>query len=76
MDIFTGYGMSETCPILTLAHLKPHMRRPWDEERQLRIRCKTGLPIPLVDLRIVDEDDERRAPRRQDPGEIVVRARG
>jgi acyl-CoA synthetase (AMP-forming)/AMP-acid ligase II len=23
MDVFTGYGMSETCPILTLAQLKP-----------------------------------------------------
>ncbi len=29
VDIFTGYGMSETCPILTLAQLKPHMR-DWD----------------------------------------------
>jgi len=45
IDIFTGYGMSETCPLLTLAHLKPHML-DWDEERQLEIRCKTGLPMP------------------------------
>ena len=25
IDLFTGYGMSETCPILTLAHLTPEM---------------------------------------------------
>ena len=25
INVFTGYGMSETCPILTLANFKPHM---------------------------------------------------
>ena len=25
IDVFTGYGMSETCPILTLSHLTPEM---------------------------------------------------
>ncbi len=33
IDIIAGYGMSETCPILTLAHLRPHMR-DWDAEAQ------------------------------------------
>ena len=55
VDIFAAYGMSETCPILVFAQLKPHMQ-DWDEEQQLEIRCKTGLPIPMVDLRIVDEE--------------------
>ena len=45
IDVYTGYGMSETCPVLTLAHLKPHMM-DWDLERQIDIRCRTGLPIP------------------------------
>jgi len=73
VDVFTAYGMSETCPILTLAQLKPHMR-DWDEERQLEIRCKTGLPIPLVELRVVDEEMNDLPHDGKTPGEVVVRA--
>ncbi|MDS4041993.1 MAG: fatty acid--CoA ligase [Candidatus Competibacter sp.] len=73
VDIFTGYGMSETCPLLTLAHLKPHML-DWDEERQLDIRCKTGLPLPLVELRVVDEEMNDLPHDGKTPGEVVVRA--
>ncbi len=73
VDIFTGYGMSETCPLLTLAHLKPHML-DWDEERQLEIRCKTGLPLPLVELRVVDEDLNDLPHDGKTPGEVVVRS--
>src|SRR2546426_8033377 len=43
IDIFAGYGMSETCPVLTLAHLKSHMEI-WDIDRQVEVRCKTGRP--------------------------------
>ncbi|MFZ5584545.1 MAG: fatty acid--CoA ligase [Thermodesulfobacteriota bacterium] len=73
IDIHTGYGMSETGPILTLALLKPG-RLDADLEYQLDIRTKTGLPIPLVDLRVVDPQ-MKDAPRDgRTPGEIVVRA--
>lgn len=73
VDIFTGYGMSETCPILTLAQLQPNMV-DLDTPAQVDVRCKTGLPIPLVDLRVVDEamadvDHDGKA-----SGEIVVRS--
>ena len=55
IELFHGYGMSETCPILTLANMKPHMM-DWDMERQLDVRTKTGFPIPLVDLKITDQE--------------------
>ena len=73
VDIFAAYGMSETCPILVFAQLKPHMQ-DWDEERQLEIRCKTGLPIPMVDLRIVDEELNDLPHDGVSQGEIVVRS--
>ncbi len=31
INIYTAYGMSETCPVLTVANLKPHML-DWKEE--------------------------------------------
>jgi fatty-acyl-CoA synthase len=73
INVFTGYGMSETCPVLTLAHLKPHMA-DWDYERQMEIRCRTGLPIPLVYLRIVDANGQEQPADGTSVGEVVVRA--
>ncbi|MBI5017203.1 MAG: fatty acid--CoA ligase [Deltaproteobacteria bacterium] len=73
IDIFTGYGMSETCPILTLAHLSPELG-DLDEDQAVEIRCKTGRPLPLVDLRIVDETMADVPHDGKATGEIVVRA--
>jgi fatty-acyl-CoA synthase len=73
IDVFTGYGMSETCPLLTLAQLEPHMQA-WDIDRQVEMRCKTGRPVEMVDLRIVDEAMRDVAHDGRSPGEIVVRA--
>jgi len=73
VDIFSAYGMSETCPLLVFAQLKPHML-DWDEERQLEIRCKTGLPIPMVELRIVDEEMNDLPHDGVSQGEVVVRS--
>jgi fatty-acyl-CoA synthase len=73
IEIYTGYGMSETCPLLTLATLKPEMTK-WDTEKQLDIRTKTGLPVPLVDLRVQDVVSGKEVPKDgRTPGEIVVR---
>ncbi|MCO5399107.1 fatty acid--CoA ligase [Ralstonia soli] len=72
IDVFTGYGMSETCPILTLAQVKTTLRG--DTTTELDVRTKTGLPIPLVDLRIVDDEMRDVAHDGKANGEIVVRA--
>ncbi|KAB0669630.1 fatty acid--CoA ligase [Oryzomonas sagensis] len=73
IDIFTGYGMSETCPILTLAQLTPDMLKLSPEE-QAEIRCKTGLALPLVDLKVVGEGRDEMPRDGRSTGEIVVRA--
>jgi len=73
MDILAGYGMSETCPILTIAHLKPEMLG-LDEERQAEMRCRTGLPIPLVHARLIDEAGGEVPADGVSAGEIVVRS--
>jgi len=73
IDIFTGYGMSETCPILTLAHLTPEMLELSPEEQAV-IRCKAGRSLPLVDLRVVDAGLDDQPSDGRSPGEIVVRS--
>ena len=73
IDVFTGYGMSETCPILTISHLSPEMLElPADE--QAAIRCKTGRSLPLVDLKVADNQLCEQPRDNQSSGEIVVRA--
>ncbi|MFM0199509.1 fatty acid--CoA ligase [Paraburkholderia fungorum] len=73
IDVFTGYGMSETCPVLSLAQLPPGSEALGLDE-QVRLRCKTGRPVPLVDLRIVNESMEDVAHDGKAFGEVVVRA--
>ena len=65
--------MSETCPLLTVAHIKPHMT-DWDEDAQIDIRCKTGIPIPLVDIEIIDPMGTPVAHDGIQTGEVVTRA--
>jgi fatty-acyl-CoA synthase len=73
IDVFAGYGMSETCPVLTVAHLTaPALQGT--AEHQLDTRVRTGLPLPLVDLHVVD-GSMRDLPRDgATAGEVVVRA--
>lgn len=72
MDIYTGYGMSETCPILTIVQVRGDIGN--DADAQAAERIKTGYPIPLVELHTVNEEmlDVERDGKAS--GEIVVRA--
>jgi acyl-CoA synthetase (AMP-forming)/AMP-acid ligase II/FixJ family two-component response regulator len=73
IDIFTGYGMSETGPILTLAHLKASMLTG-NAEDEVNFRTKTGRPIPLVEVRVVDTNMRDVPHDGKASGEIVARA--
>ncbi|MBP7628303.1 MAG: hypothetical protein RLZZ220_2072 [Pseudomonadota bacterium] len=70
MDVFSGYGMSETCPILTIAHVRSALP---DVDAEAAERIRTGYPIPLVDLRTVDGDMLDVSRDGKATGEIVVR---
>jgi len=74
IDAFAGYGMSETCPILTLAQIKPEFFDGLSDDEEVRLRTKTGLPVPLVDLRIVDAELNEEPHDGKHSGEVVVRA--
>src|SRR5919202_1859039 len=65
--------MSETCPILTLAQLTPEMLER-DLDVQLEIRTRTGRPVPLVDLRVVDEEMRDVPHDGEATGEVVARS--
>jgi fatty-acyl-CoA synthase len=72
IDLIGGYGMSETCPILTLSHLTPALLK-LDPEQSVASRCKAGRVIPFVQLRIVDANMNDVAHDGTSQGEVVVR---
>jgi len=72
IDIFAGYGMSETGPILTLAQVAPDSAA--DPVQHVSTRISTGRPIPLVDLRTIDAGMQTLPRDGSTPGEVVVRA--
>lgn len=70
IDVFAGYGMSETCPVLTLVRVAEDQ----DSADRVEARTRTGHPIPLVELRTIDSDFVDVPRDGQSVGEVVVRA--
>ena len=71
--VMSGYGLSETAPILTLANPNERLRMLSDEELLDSVLLKTGIPIPLVQIRVVDGEMKDVPRDGKIAGEIVVR---
>ncbi len=52
-----GWGMTETAPLATVAHLKGRLRDASDDE-QYRYRARQGYVTPFTEVRIVSEEGE------------------
>ena len=73
VDVFAGYGMSESAPMLALAQVKS-ADLDGDPEREVDVRTKAGMAAPLVDMRLVDSNLNQLPNDGKTRGEIVVRA--
>ena len=73
IQIMTGYGMSETCPVISVSNLKPSMKH-YNNEHKSDIAIKTGMPITLVDVKIADPSGKFLPNDGRTTGEIIVRA--
>jgi fatty-acyl-CoA synthase len=73
LRIVGGYGMSETCPIVAIAHLKPEDLEAADE-RRLEVITRSGFPVPLVQATVFDTADNPLPPGPANTGELVLRA--
>jgi fatty-acyl-CoA synthase len=73
VDIITGYGMSETAPVLSITYLSPEDKKNPDLDWQVQQRSRTGLPVLFVDLKVIDEDGNEVPKDDETMGEIVAR---
>ncbi|MEZ5103726.1 MAG: fatty acid--CoA ligase [Draconibacterium sp.] len=73
IDVFGGYGLSETCPVLAISHLtKEELEYPLEE--QVGFRCRTGKPVGMVQIRVVNDEGKDVPQDDKTAGEIIVRA--
>jgi fatty-acyl-CoA synthase len=71
---FSGYGLTETCPVLTTAQVKAGV--DWQGEERFEGQTRTGYPLPGVEIRIVDAEDHDVPHDGVSIGEIVARSDG
>jgi fatty-acyl-CoA synthase len=72
VQVVQGWGMTEMSPVGSLAMLKRAMTELPSEDRT-QARLKAGLPLPLVDVRIVDEAGRALPWDGEASGELQVR---
>jgi fatty-acyl-CoA synthase len=73
IEIHAGYGMSETCPVISTATPMEHMLN-WENDALLEVIIKTGRPLPLVEFEVFDANEKVLPHDGQSTGEVVMRA--
>jgi len=68
----SGYGMTETAPVTITAFTKKTMSHLPKEELE-KLQVKTGIPIPGLEVRVVDEQGNEVPHDNETIGEIVIR---
>jgi len=73
-ECFSGYGLTETSPSLSISPMKLGMG--WDSEQRYAGQAMTGYAFPGVEIRVVDANDNDVPRDGQSMGEIVARSDG
>ncbi|MGC8567184.1 MAG: long-chain-fatty-acid--CoA ligase [Caldisphaera sp.] len=74
IKVVVGYGLTETAPVLTLAVPPSRFYNKLNYQDLFKIQLRTGYPIPLVDLQVVDSSMKPVPKDGKTIGEIVVRS--
>jgi fatty-acyl-CoA synthase len=73
IHLTAAYGMSETGPLISVAHINDDLKAGSEDER-ITYRIKAGTPGVLVEAAIVDEDGNFLPSDGETQGELVLRA--
>lgn len=73
IEVYTGYGMSETAPLISITEFSaddPEMSL----EEDIKRRCLTGKPVMMVEAQVWDNDGNELKRDGEQTGELVLRA--
>ncbi|MGH8383672.1 fatty acid--CoA ligase [Pseudomonas sp.] len=73
IQLTAAYGMSETCPLVSCAHLNEELLAG-SEDECITYRIKAGVPVPLAEAAIVDSEGKFLPNDGETQGELVLRA--
>ena len=73
IQLTAAYGMSETCPLVSCAHLNDELLAG-SEDECVTYRIKAGVPVPLVEAAIIDGEGRFLPADGESQGELVLRA--
>jgi fatty-acyl-CoA synthase len=73
IQLTAAYGMSETCPLISCAHINDELFAGSEDERTT-YRIKAGVPVPLVEAAIMSADGSLLPADGESQGELVLRA--
>jgi fatty-acyl-CoA synthase len=71
---FSGYGLTETAPVLTTSRMKDGVR--WEGQERFEGQARTGYAIPGVEIRVVDGQGQDVPRDGKSIGEIAARSDG
>ncbi|MGH9641184.1 MAG: long-chain-fatty-acid--CoA ligase, partial [Terriglobales bacterium] len=71
---FSGYGLTETSPVLSISPMKAGVT--WEPEQRFAGQAMTGYAIPGAELRVVDSHDQDVPRDGRTIGEIIARTDG
>jgi fatty-acyl-CoA synthase len=74
IDILSGYGMSESAPMLCASYLNSENAKTMDLDTQAKYRTIAGLPAFFVETKIIDAHGKDVPNDGESIGEIVTRA--
>ena len=73
MRLSAAYGMSETCPLISAGYNNLQIEAG-SEDEQITYKIKAGVPVPMVEARLMDEQGNFLPHDGETQGELVLRA--
>ena len=74
VEVIHAWGMTETCSAATSAYIKSYLSG--EAGTEIRLRKKQGLPLPCIEVDLINESGQRLPWDGKSIGEVIIRGAG